>query len=252
MAGSSVPVRKGLAMKLEIKTCGLSDEASIDVAAAAGATHLGFIHFPRSPRHVDLPRMAELVAHARGTVRSVVVTVNADDAALDRIVHEAQPDMLQLHGAEPPERVAQVRERYGLPVIKAISVSSAADLDAARAFEPVADRLLFDAGAPQPLAWAQPSPHVLPGGNGVTFDWSLLRAWTGGPFWLAGGLNAGNVVEAIERVRPRGIDLSSALESEPGVKDPARIRALFELLNASDRIGHVPVERFRGAPVPAG
>lgn len=214
-------------MQLEIKTCGLADEASVDVTAAAGATHLGFIHFARSPRHLDIDALARLVPHANGRATTVVVTVNADDATLARIAEDAQPHMLQLHGSETPERVAEVRQRFGLPVVKALSIHKASDLAPANDFAAVADRLLFDAGAPQPLA--------LPGGNGVTFDWSLLSDWNGAPFWLAGGLNAGNVVEAIRTVRPRGIDLSSALESAPGVKDPTRIRALFEVLNANLR-----------------
>lgn len=238
------------AMQIEVKTCGLTDETSVDVASAAGATHLGFVHFERSPRHLDIATMRRLVRHMRdggtpsdGYALSVVVTVNADDATLDRIMGEVAPDMLQLHGRETPERAAELRDRYGawgsgraagaggVGLVRALSVRTADDLARARAFEPVVDRILFDAGASQPTA--------LPGGNGTTFDWSLLRDWNGGPFWLAGGLNAGNVVRAIETVRPRGIDLSSALESAPGVKDPTKIRALFEILNAHVRIGHV-------------
>ena len=223
-------------MKLEVKTCGLADEASIDIAVAAGATHLGFIHFNRSPRHIDMPAIARLVAHARGRARTVVVSVDADDELLDRIVAEAQPDMLQFHGSETPERVATWRDRSGLDTVKAIRVRKGSDVRSGLRYDGVVDRILFDAGPSQ--------LRDLPGGNGECFNWDLLRAWKGGPFWLAGGINAGNVVQAIERVRPRGVDLSSGIEAQPGRKDPTKIRALFEVINASGRVGDVPTWRW--------
>ena len=208
-------------MELEVKTCGLRDAATLDVAVAAGATHLGFVHFPPSPRSLDMSAIARLIDHARGRARTVVVTVDPDDALVELIANEARPDLLQLHGRETPERVEAVR-RFGMRVVKAVPVAGADDLRAARRYAGLAERMLFDAKAP--------AAARLPGGNGVAFDWSLLREWEGDPFWLAGGLHADNVVEAVNAVRPRGIDLSSGIESAPGCKDADKIRALFERL----------------------
>ena len=207
---------------LEIKTCGLADEATIDVAVEAGATHVGFVHFPRSPRHLDLAAIARLVAHAKDRARSVAVTVNLDDEGLDGLA-AAGVDMLQLHGGETPERVAAVAARFGLPVVKAVAVAGAKDIEHARGYDGLVHRLLLDAKAP-PGA-------TLPGGNGIGFDHALLAGWTGGPFWLAGGLTPDNAAEAVRRVRPAGIDLSSGIERAPGEKDPALIRRLFENLD---------------------
>lgn len=206
---------------LEVKTCGLRDEPSVDVAVEAGATHLGFVHFPRSPRHLDAEAIARLVAHSAGRAKTVVVTVDADDATLGRLAATGI-DTIQLHGRETPERARAVRERTGLPVVKAVAVSAASDLEAAQAFDGIVHRLLLDAKAPPGAA--------LPGGNGIGFDHALLAHWSGGPFWLAGGLTPDNAAEAVRRVRPRGIDLSSGLERSPGEKDAGLIRDLFARL----------------------
>ena len=206
-------------MALEIKICGISTPETARAAVESGATHLGFVHFAKSPRHLSMDEAAALMADV--SARTVMLLVDPDDATLDAAVR-ARPDMIQLHGREPPERVREVRERTGLPIVKAFAVAQAADLDRARLYEGLVERFLFDS--------KPPSGADLPGGNGVGFDHDLLAGWDGGPFWLAGGLRPDNVAEAVRRVRPGGIDLSSGVESAPGSKDPALIRALFDAL----------------------
>ena len=154
------------------------------------------------------------------------MTVDADDAFLDEIVAEMRPDMLQLHGTETPERVAEVKARYGLPVMKALSVSEAADLERIKPFIGIADRFLFDAKPPK--------GSELPGGNGVAFDWRILAGLDAGvDYMLSGGLNAANIGEALRLANPPGIDISSGVESAPGVKDPALIEQFFRAVRAA-------------------
>jgi len=216
-------------MALDIKICGLKTGPALDAALAGGASHVGFIFFPKSPRNVSPAAAGALRATARGRAKAVAVTVDADDAALDAIVAAMAPDMLQLHGSETPARVAAVKARYGLPVMKALAVSAAADLAAARPFFTVADRMLFDAKPPK--------GSQLPGGNGVAFDWSLLAALDpGADYMLSGGLNAANVGDALRIGNPPGIDVSSGVESAPGVKDTALIDDFF----AAVRAAHMP------------
>lgn len=213
-------------MTLDIKICGLKRDAAVDAALAGGASHVGFIFFEKSPRHVSLDEAARLAARARGKAKSVAVTVDADDAMLDAIVAAMTPDMLQLHGKETPARVAEVKARFGLPVMKAFSVSDAADLDAVAPYRGIADRFLFDARPPK--------GSDLPGGNGVAFDWRLLAALDPGlDYMLSGGLNAGNIGDALRQASPPGIDISSGVESAPGVKDPALIAKFFEAVEAA-------------------
>ena len=207
-------------MPLDIKICGLSTPETIAAALDGGASHVGFIFFPKSPRNVTPQQAAELRKAARGRAKAVAVTVDATDGFLDAVVSAMRPDMLQLHGKETPERVAEVRERYNLPVMKALSVSEPADLLPIQGFVGVADRLLLDAKAP--------AGSELPGGNGVSFDWRLLAALDPGlDYMLSGGLNPGNVAEAIRIAHPPGLDVSSGVESAPGVKDIALIEAFF-------------------------
>ena len=208
-------------MGLDIKICGLSTLEALDAAIGAGATHAGFIFFGKSPRNVTPQIAAPLAARARaGGVAPVAVTVDADDVALDGIVATMRPAMLQLHGAETPGRVAAVRARHGLPVIKALAVSDAGDLEKLDAYRGVTDRFLLDARPPK--------GSDLPGGNGVSFDWSLLSALPAGTdYMLSGGLDAGNVAEALATAAPPGIDVSSGVESAPGVKDMALIERFF-------------------------
>ena len=207
----------------DVKICGLSTVDAVQVARDEGASHLGFIFFEKSPRNVSAEQARDLVVH-KGDAKSVAVSVNADDAALDHVVTTMQPDMLQLHGGETIERVREVKARYGLPVIKALAVREAADLERAATYDGVADLLLLDAKPPKGAD--------LPGGNGVTFDWSLLEALaTRTPVLLSGGIGTHNIDDALAAVRGNesliGIDLSSGVESAPGVKDTGAIAAFL-------------------------
>lgn len=201
-----------------VKICGLRTPADVTAVARAGAAYAGFVFFAKSPRNVTLPeaRLAALAAPP-GLAR-VALTVDADDATLDAIVEAVPLDMLQLHGHESPDRVAQVRARYRLPVMKAIGLADESDLPAIFAFSTVADQILIDAKPPRGAD--------LPGGNGLAFDWRLLagRRWLR-PWMLAGGLTAENVAEAVRLTGARQVDVSSGVESAPGVKDAARIAA---------------------------
>lgn len=213
-------------MALDIKICGLKTDAALAAALDAGASHAGFIFFPKSPRHVSAEEAARLREAARGRAKAVAVTVDADDAALDRIVSVMQPDILQLHGKESPQRVAEVKARYGLAVMKAFALREAADLGAIVAYRSVADRFLFDA--------KPPAGSELPGGNGVSFDWRLLAGLDADvDYMLSGGLNAANIGDAIRLANPPGIDISSGVESAPGVKDAALIEQFFRAVRAA-------------------
>jgi phosphoribosylanthranilate isomerase len=213
-------------MPLDIKICGLSTPETVAAALDSGASHIGFIFFPKSPRNVTPELAGQLRQAAIGRAKAVAVTVDATDEQLDAIVGAMKPDMLQLHGKETPERVAEVRARYSLPVIKALSVSTADDLLATQSYRGVADKMLLDAKAPK--------GSELPGGNGVTFDWTLLnRLDADVDYMLSGGLNAGNVGAALKIANPPGLDISSGVESAPGVKDVALIRAFFAAVKAA-------------------
>lgn len=213
---------------MDIKICGLKSEEAVAAALDGGATHVGFIFFPKSPRNIDPETAGRLRRAARGRATAVAVTVDADDTSLERIVAGMQPDMLQLHGSETPERVAEVKARYGLPVMKALSVSTAADLDRIAPYVGVADRFLFDA--------RPPAGSELPGGNGVPFDWMILRDLPSGiDHLLSGGLDAENVGKAIRLANPPGLDISSGVESAPGVKDLGLIAGFFEAVRAAER-----------------
>ena len=203
---------------VQVKICGVRSRADIDAAAAAGAAYVGFNFFDRSPRYVDLQTAAALAASCPPGLSRVGLTVDADDAALAALVAAVPLDWLQLHGSESPGRVAEVRVRFGLPVMKALGVADEDDLAAIDSYSDAADKLLIDARA-HPDA-------VLPGGNGLPFDWRLItgRAWRL-PWMLAGGLTPGNVAEAIRLTGARQVDVSSGVESAPGVKDAARIAA---------------------------
>jgi phosphoribosylanthranilate isomerase len=213
-------------MALEIKICGLKTPEALAAALDGGASHVGFIFFPKSPRNVAPEEAGRLRQAARGRARAVAVTVDADDTLLDTIVAAMTPDMLQLHGGETPERAAAIKARYRLPVVKAFSVREAADLAAVEPYRGVADRFLFDARPPE--------GSELPGGNGVAFDWSLLGAVPAGiDYFLSGGLNAANIADAMRRADPPAVDISSGVESAPGVKDPALIAAFFRAVDAA-------------------
>lgn len=207
-------------MPLWIKICGVSSEDAVAAALAAGCDALGFVFFPKSPRNVTVERAAALARPARGRAAIVALTVDADDATLEPIVRTLAPDRLQLHGSESPERVAGLRRRFDGPVMKAIGLASADDLAVARPYFDVADLLLFDAKPPKGAN--------RPGGNGAAFDWTLLQKLDLPlPFVLSGGLNAGNVAEAVRIARPLGVDASSSVERAPGDKDPEKITAFI-------------------------
>ncbi|QQM30644.1 phosphoribosylanthranilate isomerase [Martelella lutilitoris] len=210
----------------DIKICGIRTKETLDHVIARGASHVGFIFFEKSPRHVEVDVAAGLIEHVRGRAKTVAVSVNADNELLEEIVFGARPDMLQLHGKESPDRVVTVKALYGLPVIKAFSIRAPEDLAFARDYEDVADRILFDAKPPENA--------VLPGGNGIAFDWRLLAGYqTTIPWFLSGGLNAENVGTALTDIHAPGLDVSSGVESAPGLKDPARIDAFFDAVDTA-------------------
>ncbi len=216
-----------------VKICGLSTEDTLDAALDAGAERVGFVFFPRSPRHVTLPRAAALAARVRGRAAVVALTVDADDAALGDIVAAVAPDMLQLHGGETADRVAAVKAGFGRPVVKALGVATADEVAGAAAYAGVADEILFDAKPPKGAA--------LPGGNGVSFDWRLLAALDlPVPFMLSGGLGPRNVGEALRVTRAPAVDVSSGVETAPGVKSPELIAAFIR----AARGGTPPDEDF--------
>ncbi|MBB1249475.1 phosphoribosylanthranilate isomerase [Rhizobium sp. G21] len=207
-------------MKLDIKICGLKTEEAVDHAVRLGATHIGFIFFEKSPRHIEPADAGRLADRVRGRAEIVSVSVNADDDDLDELIAMIKPDILQLHGTESPDRVLTVKAMTGLPVMKALSVSTSEDLARIEPYDGLANRYLFDAKPPK--------GSELPGGNGVSFDWSLLTALDPSvDYMLSGGLTKDNVGEAIRIARPRGIDVSSGVESAPGVKDLAKMDEFF-------------------------
>ena len=206
---------------IELKLCGLRTEADIDAAVGAGATHVGLVRFPPSPRHLRLADAACLARHAESAVRIVVVTVNADDGEIDQIAEEVRPDLIQLHGKETSERAAAITERTGIGTIKAIAVRERADLDRAQPYVGAVQAFLFDAKAPE--------GSNLPGGNGVSFDWTMLQGFDpGAPWFLAGGLTADNLADAVRQSGARALDLSSGIEDAPGVKSLHKIAAVGE------------------------
>ena len=206
-------------MKVRVKLCGLTTEGDIDAAAAAGAAYIGLVFFEKSPRNVTVETARSLALRAPVGLAKVALVVNADDAALDHITATVPLDMLQLHGAETPERVAAVKARYGLPVMKALGIASRADVARAQLYSGVADQLLLDA---KPAAG-----EALPGGNGLSFDWRLLEgeSWSM-PWMLAGGLTPDNVAEAVRYSGARQVDVSSGIETVPGQKS-AELMAKF-------------------------
>jgi phosphoribosylanthranilate isomerase len=212
-------------MPLIVKICGLKTPETLEAALAAGADQVGFVFFPPSPRHLGLEGARVLGQQVRGRAKKVALTVDADDEMLGHIIAALQPDVLQLHGKETPERVAIVRTRFGLPVMKALPVAVRADLAPARAYAQVADRLIFDARAPQDA--------TRPGGLGKPFDWHLLAGLdVPVPFMLSGGLDAANVTQALQITQAHGVDVSSGVEREPGVKDADKIRAFIAAARA--------------------
>lgn len=209
-------------MSVLVKICGLKTPDALDTALDAGADLVGFVFFEPSPRHVATDDAArELGLQVKGRAGKVALTVDADDVTFEHIVDNLKPDMLQLHGKETLQRILTLKRKFGLPVMKAIAIESKSDLEGIRTYARVADQLLFDARAPHEA--------TRPGGLGKSFDWALLKDIDPGiPFMLSGGLDAGNVAEALTITRAGGVDVSSGVERTPGEKDPDKIRAFIK------------------------
>lgn len=204
---------------LIIKICGIKTEAILDAAIEAGTDMVGFVHFPRSPRHLDIDTIGELISLTRGRAESCVLLVNPDNTLVAQVA-ALGPDWIQLHGPETPHRVEAIRDEAGIAIMKVCSIGSAADVEHVAAFAEVADRLMLDTKPPKGAD--------RPGGTGEPFDWTLLKALDPElPFILAGGLTPSTVAGAIGQVKPMGVDVSSGVESAPGVKDAALIRAFI-------------------------
>ena len=217
-----------------VKICGLSTIETLAAALDAGADRVGLVFYPKSPRHVSIERARTLAALARGRVEIVALTVDADDDRLAEICAAIDPDMLQLHGRESPERVAAIRARFGRPVIKAVGLSSVQDLASASDYAGVADELLFD---------AKPPPDAeRPGGNGVAFDWRILGALDlKVPFMLSGGLAPDTVGDAVRITQAPAVDVSSGVESAPGLKQPELIAAFVAAAKAARPVNNAPL-----------
>lgn len=213
--------------RIDIKICGLSTPETLNAALGAGATHVGFVHFPPSPRHIDVAKMAQLATSAPDHVRTIAVLVNPDNATLEALGAAGRIDALQLHGQEPPERLAAIRARFpALALWKAVSVRTQADITAADAWRDVADLILFDAKTPDGAD--------LPGGMGLRFDWKLLNGYRArGPWGLSGGLDPANAVEAIRVTGAPLVDVSSGVESAPGIKAVDKIAAFCKAVGQS-------------------
>jgi phosphoribosylanthranilate isomerase len=216
-------------MSLIVKICGLSTRETLDVALQAGADMVGFVFFPASPRHIGLNTARDLGRQARGRALKVALIVDADDATLANVVEALQPDILQLHGRETVARLRDIKQAFGLQVMKAIAVKTPTDLATLPGYAAVADRILFDARAP--------AEATRPGGLGAVFDWHVLENLDLKlPFMVSGGLHVGNVAEAVRVSRASGVDVSSGVERTPGVKDPEMIRGFIRAARATEEL----------------
>lgn len=216
-------------MSLLVKICGLSTRETLDVALGAGADMVGFVFFSPSPRHLSLETARALGKQAKGKATKVALTVDADDATLSNIVETLQPDLLQLHGKETTARVRDIKAKFALPVMKVVAVETSADLAVLPGFAGVADRILFDARPPKDA--------TRPGGLGAVFDWQLLsKLELKLPYMVSGGLTADNVAVAIRVTRAGGVDVSSGVESAPGIKDPEMILKFIRAARATEEL----------------
>jgi phosphoribosylanthranilate isomerase len=216
-------------MSLIVKICGLTTREALDAALDAGADMVGFVFFPPSPRHLSLEAARDLGKHAKRRAIKVALTVDADDATLANIVEVLQPDILQLHGRETVARLRDIKQKFGLPVMKAMAVETPADLASLPGYAAAADRILFDARAPRGA--------TRPGGLGAVFDWHVLENLDlKVPFMVSGGLNAENIAEALRVTRAGGVDVSSGVERAPGVKDPEMIRSFIRAARATEEL----------------
>ncbi|QAU43978.1 phosphoribosylanthranilate isomerase [Bradyrhizobium guangzhouense] len=213
-------------MSLLVKICGLSTRETLQTALDAGADMVGFVFFPPSPRHVSLETGRELGRQVKKRALKVALTVDADDATLDNIMDALSPDIFQLHGRESVARLRDIKQKFGRPVMKAVPVATSADLAVLPGYAAVADRILFDARAPKDA--------TRPGGLGAPFDWHLLENLELDlPYMVSGGLDAENLAEAVRITRAGGVDVSSGVESAPGVKDPELIKAFIRAARAT-------------------
>jgi phosphoribosylanthranilate isomerase len=216
-------------MSLLVKICGLSTRETLDVAIDAGADMVGFVFFPPSPRNLSLELGRDLGRQVKRRALKVALTVDADDATLDNIMDALSPDIFQLHGKESVARLRDIKQKFGRPVMKAVPVATAADLAVLPGYASVADRILFDARAPKDA--------TRPGGLGAPFDWHLLENLDLKlPYMVSGGLHADNVAEAVRVTRAGGVDVSSGIESAPGVKDPEMIKAFIRAARATQEL----------------
>jgi phosphoribosylanthranilate isomerase len=231
-------------MPLLVKICGLKTPDALDAALDAGADMVGFVFFPPSPRDLGVEAARALGEQVKGRAKKVALSVDATDAELDRVVEALKPDMLQLHGKETPERVAAVRSRFHLPVMKALPIEQKSDLAPIRLYEKVADWLLFDGRAPREA--------TRPGGLGKAFDWTVLENLNlEVPFMLSGGLDASNVAEALRITRAPAVDVSSGVERAPGEKDPDKIRAFIRAARGLPPKPETPAKSDQAPRAPA-
>ncbi|HME28896.1 MAG TPA: phosphoribosylanthranilate isomerase [Pseudolabrys sp.] len=229
-------------MALSIKICGLRTPQALDVVLDSGVDLVGFVFFAPSPRHLGFEAARTLGQRVQGRAGKVALTVDANDDTLLDIIAALRPDMLQLHGSESPERVVAVRARFGLPVIKVLPVAERKDLSPVRHYAQIVDRLIFDARAPRDA--------TRPGGLGKAFDWTLLKDINVGiPFMLSGGLDAGNIAEALRITRAPGVDVSSGVECAPGEKDPEKIRAFIRAARVAEAELFSPAFQFEEASI---
>jgi phosphoribosylanthranilate isomerase len=216
-------------MSLLVKICGLSTRETLQTALDAGADMVGFVFFPPSPRHLSLEVGRDLGRQVKRRALKVALTVDADDATLDNIMEALSPDILQFHGKESVARLRDIKQKFGRPVMKALPVETAADLAVLPGYAAVTDRILFDARPPKDA--------TRPGGLGAPFDWHLLENLDLKlPYMVSGGLHAGNVAEALRLTRAGGVDVSSGVESAPGVKDPEMIRAFIRACRTTQEL----------------
>jgi phosphoribosylanthranilate isomerase len=227
-------------MSLIVKICGLSTRETLDVALDAGADMVGFVFFPASPRHLSLEAARDLGRQVKRRASKVALTVDADDATLANVIDALQPDRLQLHGSETVARLRDIKQKFGLPVMKVIAVQTAADLASLPGYAAVADSILFDARAPRDA--------TRPGGLGAVFDWHVLdHLDLKLPFMVSGGLNAGNVAEAVRVTGAGGVDVSSGVERAPGVKDAEMIRGFIRAARAIELTSPLPASAGPGS-----
>jgi phosphoribosylanthranilate isomerase len=212
---------------MQVKICGINDETALDAVVATGASHVGFNFFPPSPRAVLPEEAGRLAKRLPDEVERVALFVDPDDALIEAVIAALHPDLLQLHGSESPERVAEIKQRFGVRVMKAVKVSGREDIEIAISYDGIADMILFDAKAPKDMKGA------LPGGNGLVFDWDLIAHYRGQtPWMLSGGLDAENVSEAIRITGAKAVDTASGAEDRPGVKNPTKIKAFVAAATA--------------------